>query len=83
MGGMGTALALAKEGYETIHVWESAPALGEVGAGINLPPNLARILDSWDVLRIAQAEGVLLTKAHVLGELYYRQGFWRVKKLTA
>lgn len=64
---MGTALALAKQGFQQIHVWESAPALGEVGAGINLPPNLARILDNWGILGIAQAEGVILTGANVLG----------------
>ena len=67
MGGMGTALALATQGFEHIDVWESAPALGEVGAGINIPPNLARILDAWGVLHIAQAKGVNITRANVLG----------------
>ncbi|WWD19970.1 hypothetical protein CI109_104443 [Kwoniella shandongensis] len=66
MGGMGSALSLAKKGFTNINVWEAAPALGEVGAGINIPPNLARIMDHWGVLHIAQAEGVNLTKANVL-----------------
>nr|XP_018258882.1 salicylate hydroxylase [Kwoniella dejecticola CBS 10117]OBR81040.1 salicylate hydroxylase [Kwoniella dejecticola CBS 10117] len=66
MGGMGCALALAKAGFKQINVWEAAPALGEVGAGINIPPNLARILDGWGVLPIVRSEGVDLTKANVL-----------------
>lgn len=67
MGGMGSALALAKQGFTNIHVWESAPALGEVGAGINIPPNLARMLDNWGVLKICADEGVIISKANVLG----------------
>lgn len=66
MGGMGSALSLAKQGFKDIHVWEAAPALGEVGAGINIPPNLARILDKWGVLKIAAAEGVNIDTANVL-----------------
>ncbi|GEM06233.1 monooxygenase [Rhodotorula toruloides] len=66
MGGMGSALALARAGYTNIHVWESARILGEVGAGINLTPNLSRILDRWNVLDIARAEAVALKSASVL-----------------
>ena len=46
-----TALALAKEGFQSIRIYESAPGLGFVGAGIQLAPNMARILDRlgvWD-----------------------------------
>ena len=68
---MGAALALARKGYTNIHVWEATPHLGEVGAGINIPPNLARILDDWGVLGIAGEEGVVIATANVLGE--YRQ----------
>lgn len=68
MGGMGTALSCAKKGFTDIHVWEAAPALGEVGAGINIPPNLARVLDNWGVLQYCNGEGVAMTKANVLGE---------------
>lgn len=45
MGGLGTALALAKKGFKDITVYENAPNLGFVGAGIQLAPNMARILD--------------------------------------
>ena len=68
MGGMGSALALAHHGFSNIHVWESATALGEVGAGINIVPNLSRILDGWGVLDIAKAEGIALTHSNVLSE---------------
>jgi salicylate hydroxylase len=68
MGGMGSACALAQRGFKNIHVWESARELGEVGAGINITPNLSRILDQWGVLQIAQSEAVALDGASVLGE---------------
>lgn len=51
MGGLATALALAKEGFRHIDVYETASDLGFVGAGIQLAPNMARILDRlgvWD-----------------------------------
>lgn len=51
MGGLATALALAKEGFTKIEVYETASDLGFVGAGIQLAPNMARILDRlgvWD-----------------------------------
>nr|XP_018261595.1 salicylate hydroxylase [Kwoniella dejecticola CBS 10117]OBR83753.1 salicylate hydroxylase [Kwoniella dejecticola CBS 10117] len=66
MAGMGSALGLAKRGLTNIHVWESAPFLTEVGAGINLVPNVAKILDRWGVLDIAMSEGVRLETASVL-----------------
>lgn len=45
MGGLATALALAKQGFTHISVYEAASHLGFVGAGIQLAPNMARILD--------------------------------------
>ncbi|KAI6853701.1 putative monooxygenase [Hortaea werneckii] len=45
MGGLATALALAKQGFNNIHVYEYASNLGFVGAGIQLAPNMARVLD--------------------------------------
>lgn len=45
MGGLGCALALAKKGFKDVTVYEHAPGLGFVGAGIQLAPNMARILD--------------------------------------
>jgi len=45
MGGLACALALAKQGFKHIEVYETASNLGFVGAGIQLAPNMARILD--------------------------------------
>jgi salicylate hydroxylase len=45
MGGLASALALAKKGFKHIEVYETASNLGFVGAGIQLAPNMARILD--------------------------------------
>ena len=45
MGGLATALALAKQGFTHIDVFESASNLGFVGAGIQMAVNMARILD--------------------------------------
>ena len=81
MGGMGCALALAKQGFTKITVWESAKEIGEVGAGINITPNLARILDRWGVLDIAKAEAVPLTGASVLSTPPSRQ-MLKLFKLT-
>lgn len=68
MGGTAAALALAKKGYTNINVWENASALGEVGAGINITPNMSRILERWGVLDIASNEGTALDGASVLSE---------------
>jgi salicylate hydroxylase len=45
MGGLGTALALAKKGFKHIDLFETASNLGFVGAGIQMAPNMVRILD--------------------------------------
>ncbi|KAK4214851.1 3-hydroxybenzoate 6-hydroxylase [Rhypophila decipiens] len=45
MGGLGTALAFAKKGFKDIKVFENASNLGFVGAGIQMPPNVVRVLD--------------------------------------
>jgi salicylate hydroxylase len=45
MGGLGTALAFAKKGFKHIDVFETASNLGFVGAGIQMPPNVIRVLD--------------------------------------
>lgn len=46
LGGLATAIALRKKGHN-VHVLEGAPALGEVGAGIQIPPNSTRLLEAW------------------------------------
>src|SRR5579864_5409727 len=43
IGGLAAALALHRAGFD-VGVYEQAPALVEVGGGINMGPNAARIL---------------------------------------
>ncbi|EAW11593.1 putative monooxygenase [Aspergillus clavatus NRRL 1] len=58
MGGLTCALALAKEGFKHIDVFEYVADLGFVGAGIQLAPNMARVLDRLGVWKEIEAEAV-------------------------
>ena len=58
MGGLATALSLAKAGHKNITIYETAPGLGFVGAGIQLAPNMARILDRLGCWKQIAAEAV-------------------------
>jgi salicylate hydroxylase len=58
MGGLTCALALAKQGFKDIKVYEAASDLGFVGAGIQLAPNMARILDRLGVWEKVAREAV-------------------------
>jgi len=49
IAGMAAALALARTGWQA-RVWEQAPAFAEVGAGVQLGPNVTRILREWQQL---------------------------------
>ncbi len=46
IGGLAAALACRRAGA-TVRVFERAPVFGEVGAGIQLGPNVTRILHRW------------------------------------
>lgn len=48
LGGLATAIALHLSGHR-VRVFEQAPAFGEVGAGIQVPPNSTRLFLSWGV----------------------------------
>jgi ribulose 1,5-bisphosphate synthetase/thiazole synthase len=65
MGGLSTALALAKQGFTQIDVYESSSNLGFVGAGIQLAPNMARILDRLGVWKDIEAEAVDLKETFI------------------
>ena len=65
MGGLATALALAKQGFTQIDVYEAASNLGFVGAGIQLAPNMARILDRLGVWNEIEAEAVDLKETFI------------------
>lgn len=49
IGGMTTALAVAKAGLD-VHVVEQSPEFGEIGAGIQLAPNAMRVLERLGLL---------------------------------
>ncbi|KAF2769825.1 FAD/NAD(P)-binding domain-containing protein [Teratosphaeria nubilosa] len=65
MGGLATALALAKQGFRNIDVYETASNLGFVGAGIQLAPNMARILDRLGVWKDIEREAVDLKNTSI------------------
>jgi len=65
MGGLTCALALAKKGFKDIQIFETASNLGFVGAGIQLAPNMARILDRLGVWDEIAAEAVVLKNTSI------------------
>jgi salicylate hydroxylase len=46
IGGLAAALACGRSGHR-VHLIEQAAQFGEVGAGIQLGPNVGRVLESW------------------------------------
>jgi len=76
LAGLATAAALSHFGIEA-DVFESAPSLGEIGAGINVSPQAIRALRAIGlgdkVAAIANvAPGVLTRDMHTGAELDYR-----------
>ena len=48
-GGAAAAIALRNIGAENVHVYEQAPALGQVGAGIGLRPITVELFRRWGI----------------------------------
>jgi salicylate hydroxylase len=46
LGGLAAAVGLRQRGFE-VEVYEQSPALGEIGAGINVTPNGAKVLNAF------------------------------------
>lgn len=65
MAGLACALALSKQGFTKITVYETASNLGFVGAGIQLAPNLARILDRLNVWKDIFTESVQIKETSI------------------
>jgi salicylate hydroxylase len=72
MGGLASALGLAKKGFTNINVYENASDLGFVGAGIQLAPNLVRILSRLDCWSGIEKEATEVLETSIRGE--YQQG---------
>ena len=49
IGGLAAALAASRAGWE-VRLYEQAEAFGEIGAGVQLGPNVTRILDAWGLM---------------------------------
>lgn len=54
IGGLAAALACARQGWQ-VRVFERAPAFSEVGAGVQLGPNVVRLLQGWGLQAALQA----------------------------
>ncbi|KAJ7173363.1 salicylate hydroxylase [Mycena filopes] len=65
MSGLAVALALARNGFTQVHVYETASNLGFVGAGIQVAPNLSRQLQRLGVWDYMADDAVALTEASV------------------
>lgn len=48
IGGLAAALAASRAGWD-VRLYERAPAFSEVGAGVQLGPNVVRLLHGWDL----------------------------------
>lgn len=83
MGGLATALALAKEGFTSIDVFEHASDLGFVGAGIHLAPNMARVLDRLGVWEEIKKEGVVADATSIRGLLAVTSLPWSITDAVA
>ncbi len=57
IGGFAAALALAKQGFK-VQVFEQAPEIGEIGAGIQLGPNAFNAFDALGIGERARARAV-------------------------
>src|SRR5688572_29638183 len=57
IGGLSAALSLLRAGFD-VHVYEQAPTLGEVGAGVQVSPNASRVLHRLGLADRLAATGV-------------------------
>jgi salicylate hydroxylase len=71
IGGLAAALAASRAGWD-VRLFEQAPAFGEVGAGIQLGPNVVRVLHGWglqdELARVAAFPHRLQVRDAVTGD---------------
>jgi len=63
IGGLSAALHLLRAGFD-VHVYEQAPAITEIGAGIQISPNASRLLIRLGLKTALDAAGVLPQAVH-------------------
>ena len=63
IGGLACAVSLARAGV-AVQVFERAPELTEVGAGVQLGPNVTRIVQAWGLMPDVQAVAALPAFLH-------------------
>lgn len=72
LGGLGAAVCLAHKGHK-VTVLEANAQLSEVGAGIQVPPNSARVLDSYGLkkrlLQVVTWPNNLVYRRYATGEV--------------
>ena len=72
IAGMASALSLARAGWQA-QVFERAAQFTEVGAGVQLGPNVTRILRAWGLeralLEVAHQPKVLYARSALTGEV--------------
>ncbi|KAI5802025.1 monooxygenase [Pyronema domesticum] len=61
---MAAAVGCGLAGHEVL-VLEDAPAIGEVGAGLQVAPNMMRILSRWGLSSTIISDSVSLTSVHI------------------
>jgi hypothetical protein len=62
IGGLATAVALRHAGFQRVTVFEQARVISEVGAGLQVAPNLARLLRRWGVLDSLEGDAIALAR---------------------
>ena len=73
IGGLASALALARVGFRDIDIFEQTKSSGFTSAGIQLTPNMVRILDRFGVWKSVQKDAV------PVDEIYVRRAFLLVQ----
>ncbi len=63
IGGLSAALQLLKAGFD-VHVYEQAPRITEIGAGIQISPNASRLLHRLGLRAAMDAVGVFPRAVH-------------------
>ena len=69
IGGLASALALARAGFHNIDIFEQTKSSGFTGAGIQLTPNMVRILDRFGVWESIQKDAVPVERIAIRSKL--------------